>query len=565
MWLYILLYLFKNFIKIFCKFKTNKRDIKYFDKKKIQSQNQYKDFFNKIINYILLFKSFIIKITLIGLLIKIFRKYSLLRKLWTILNWIILSLFGLSITDIYGSDFISDIISYWRSTQFYSWLSQLLGYKVDDIKETPSRLKSIDIPTTTNQKASEESNRLIEWFDRIRGKESEIEIIEDDNSNLMYYIIGGVIIIVCGCFMYVYWDEITIEGAQVLNWFRALFRRPGSDGTGNGGTNIGRPTVLPESESMNIPGNTNTASSSTNQNIQTINQEDETLYSRFKHNLDLWKRGNKLDLSLFSEDIETIDNTSPETSSSDATQYNKYFKESMEVIKDQMVDKGKGKAVLTSPSLENLSSQVEESWSNSKPSSPRSDDSIETIKPINIPKNKDESIPSSENESSSQESIQSTSESTKQFSSLFIEGSRIPKPFLDLTKIGRNPNINNDNFKKYIKTEILERMNWIEYIFSDEFHENDLTKEIGNQLAVELANIDVSYEVLARKYAEHKGAINAEPLNPDLEKAAKEVSFFMRKWLNEYHSKILSNAENNIIIGNTTDSPKSLFKIFEQS
>jgi len=40
-----------------------------------------KTYFFKILNYILLFKNFLFKITLISLIIKIFKKYSLFRRL----------------------------------------------------------------------------------------------------------------------------------------------------------------------------------------------------------------------------------------------------------------------------------------------------------------------------------------------------------------------------------------------------------------------------------------------------------------------------------------------------
>ena len=46
---------------------------------KIQStNNKNKSILSKILEYVLLFKSFIFKITLIGIIIKLFKKYSLL-------------------------------------------------------------------------------------------------------------------------------------------------------------------------------------------------------------------------------------------------------------------------------------------------------------------------------------------------------------------------------------------------------------------------------------------------------------------------------------------------------
>jgi hypothetical protein len=46
-----------------------------------ENNNNNNSIFSRLIEYILLFKTFVIKITLIGILIKLFRKYSLLRKI----------------------------------------------------------------------------------------------------------------------------------------------------------------------------------------------------------------------------------------------------------------------------------------------------------------------------------------------------------------------------------------------------------------------------------------------------------------------------------------------------
>ena len=49
--------------------------------RQLQVENNNKGLFSKILTYILLFKSFLLKITLIALFIKVFRKYSFFRKL----------------------------------------------------------------------------------------------------------------------------------------------------------------------------------------------------------------------------------------------------------------------------------------------------------------------------------------------------------------------------------------------------------------------------------------------------------------------------------------------------
>jgi hypothetical protein len=49
--------------------------------KKLQENSNNKSLFSKILGNILLFKTFILKITLIALLIKVFKKYSIIRKI----------------------------------------------------------------------------------------------------------------------------------------------------------------------------------------------------------------------------------------------------------------------------------------------------------------------------------------------------------------------------------------------------------------------------------------------------------------------------------------------------
>nr|AWB36250.1 hypothetical protein [Lactarius sp. (in: basidiomycete fungi)] len=120
---------------------------------------------------LLLFKSLLLKITLIALLIKTFRKYSMLRKCFMVLNMIVLSIFGISLMDIYGLSFLAGIIETIRSTYVYSWFAGLLASK--EI-ETPSRLKQINPTSATNEKGS----GLTEGFKRLIIKE-EPQIEED--------------------------------------------------------------------------------------------------------------------------------------------------------------------------------------------------------------------------------------------------------------------------------------------------------------------------------------------------------------------------------------------------
>lgn len=60
-----------------------------------QNNNNNKDsIFTIFMTFLLTIKSFLIKITLIALIIKIFRKYNIFRKIFTIINTILFSIFG---------------------------------------------------------------------------------------------------------------------------------------------------------------------------------------------------------------------------------------------------------------------------------------------------------------------------------------------------------------------------------------------------------------------------------------------------------------------------------------
>lgn len=55
--------------------------------------------FKVILKNILYFKSIILKVTLIALIIKLFKRYSILRRLWTVFNTILVTIFGISLVD----------------------------------------------------------------------------------------------------------------------------------------------------------------------------------------------------------------------------------------------------------------------------------------------------------------------------------------------------------------------------------------------------------------------------------------------------------------------------------
>lgn len=285
--------------------------------------NSIKSYFAQIWELIIVLKNILIKLTLVSLFFKVFKNYSLLRKLWTIINWSILSIFSISLADIYGSNIITTLLNILRDNPIYSWFSHLLSNKPVEVK-TPSRLNSINSSTTGNENGS----GVIERIKEIIHKEPEPIKTEEVTNYIKYYIVIGTTIVVLS-FVYVYSNEINQGIFSVIDWILSF--RPGGGNNANGGT---------------------TGSSTT---ATTINPLSATT---------------NIQSELTSPDIELTDISRIES------------KILNEVAK---LDKNKNK-ILTSPSFENLTEKVTESWDefsrSQSSSSPSSDSSVETIKPV---------------------------------------------------------------------------------------------------------------------------------------------------------------------------------------
>lgn len=177
-----------------------------------------------IISKLLLFKSIILKITLFALLIKWFKKYSLIRKIWMIVNTTVMSLFGISLIDIYGFD----LLSYFRNNSIYAWFSGLLS--TPKINKPHESIPSFMRETNKNSTGNENGSGMIERFKQIIHKEPEV--IQEESSNTKYYIIGALFIISCLSWYY-YGDNITPVFTSGIDKIKSSFgRKPGNDGSG---------------------------------------------------------------------------------------------------------------------------------------------------------------------------------------------------------------------------------------------------------------------------------------------------------------------------------------------
>jgi len=195
-------------------------------KPKLEIQNS-SSITEKIISKILLFKSLILKITLIAFIIKWFKKYSLIRKLWMIINTTVMSLFGISLIDVYGFD----ILSYFRDNSIYTWFSGLLS--TPKINKPHESIPSFMRETNKNATGNEKGSRVIERFKQIIHPEPEVI---QESSNTKYYIMGALFIISCLTWYY-YGDNITPVIGNGIDKIKSSFRRkPDSDGSAT--TNI---------------------------------------------------------------------------------------------------------------------------------------------------------------------------------------------------------------------------------------------------------------------------------------------------------------------------------------
>lgn len=75
-----------------------------------------------------------LKLTFLTLIINLIKKYKIVRKVLYFFNWIILSLFGISIIDIYDSNLVLNLIQWIRSNHLYKILIEMLENKTEKVE-----------------------------------------------------------------------------------------------------------------------------------------------------------------------------------------------------------------------------------------------------------------------------------------------------------------------------------------------------------------------------------------------------------------------------------------------
>lgn len=112
------------------------------EEKQISQKDLLKSYYLKILSFLVRFYEVLIKISLFTFFIKYFRKIKLMRFIWTIINSIFLSTFGIVFSEVYGFKEIFNYVEhYWmeyvnfiQDSKFYKILVKLFNVVKDENK-----------------------------------------------------------------------------------------------------------------------------------------------------------------------------------------------------------------------------------------------------------------------------------------------------------------------------------------------------------------------------------------------------------------------------------------------
>lgn len=182
-------------------------------KEKITIKDFLKSYYSKTSAFIFKFKNLITKIALFAILIRYFRKFKLLRFIFKIINYILLSTLGIFISDIYGlKEIIAEIEYCWMNyvnfiheSKIYKSLIKIFHVIIDEDKSEIIKDKS-KIVENKETYDFPSSNREFENEKIIHDKISERNTRENRIELKTYFLIG--ISIISLGLIYVYWDSI---------------------------------------------------------------------------------------------------------------------------------------------------------------------------------------------------------------------------------------------------------------------------------------------------------------------------------------------------------------------
>lgn len=181
-------------------------------------KNKNKSLFLIMIDYLINYKNWLLKLTLISYTILFIRKYSLFKKFWSIISMAFTFVFGISLYDIYGWNLFNEILNFIRQSWLYEYFSTLLTSKESNqeikiIEEKENILLNKNKIEDNKEELENVTNRY--WETEM----DEISNIKDNRNNLRdyeidkpfyynkYFIIG--LSIISLSLIYFFWENIT--------------------------------------------------------------------------------------------------------------------------------------------------------------------------------------------------------------------------------------------------------------------------------------------------------------------------------------------------------------------
>jgi hypothetical protein len=237
------------------KLKSNKEEI---------TINKKSLLFYEIISKI---RNLIISLSVVAFLMIIFRNYKTIRVVLRTANYIILTIFGISIFDAFGLGFITKflwelkyifvgIATYLTETTFYNYLMNIFNVTSEKESIRASYNKPAEIDWKAEFEKAERRREIEEWKNKYNlGKEKATE----DNSNRNILVAVGTILLVLGGSVTIWYLGSDIVSAvspywNIGNLIRRILRG-GDDDDDNGGN--GNPPVVfmrPEEDGRASPG-----------------------------------------------------------------------------------------------------------------------------------------------------------------------------------------------------------------------------------------------------------------------------------------------------------------------
>lgn len=115
----------------------------------------FKTYFSNIWQLFLYVKNILIKLSLIGFFIQLFNKFKIFRVMWVMFNSIVMTIFGVSLLENFGFEFISNflretrnilrnIVDYLTDTKFYQSLENLYGKKESTLEKHSNEFETIN-------------------------------------------------------------------------------------------------------------------------------------------------------------------------------------------------------------------------------------------------------------------------------------------------------------------------------------------------------------------------------------------------------------------------------------